>query len=246
MSAVALLPIGSASATVAYPVKSKTLTDNPLYAAGALTTTTCSEKPIKKLSASSAKSSLNGVLACLNRTWAAQLDSSGQRFSKPKIVYTTKTPKRFCGEAWPKGSTTIYCDSSRTIHMVLTRTLLKEPGDLYLLNLLAVYYGEHVQNLTGIYRAFQDVPYRNKSELTEQNRRYNLQGDCFAGAFIGSVWDSLDRPRVDWDDLLYYLRDWSDKYNGTRKSITYWAGRGFKSADPASCDTWSAASSKVA
>lgn len=58
-----------------------------------------------------------------------------------------------------------------------------------------MYHGQHVQNLTGIWRAYVRVPYRNKSEDAEQSRRYNLRSDRLAATFIGSVWDSLDRGR---------------------------------------------------
>ena len=30
-------------------------------------------------------------------------------------------------------------------------------------------------------------------ELGEQIRRYELQAECLAGVFMGSVWESLDR-----------------------------------------------------
>ncbi len=246
LTAAALLPAGTASAAVAYPVTNKTLTSNPLYAKGALPTTKCPEKPIKKLDAGSAKRSLNGVLACLNRTWAIQVRKAGRTFSKPKVVYATKSPAKFCGEKWAKDWSAYYCDDSRTILLVLTKSVLEEPDDLFLVNLLAMHYGQHVQQLTGIYRAFADTTYRNKTELAEQNRRYNLQSDCFSAAFIASVWDSLDRTKEDWEDLLYFIRDWAGKNTGTRKTITYWANRGFKSGDPGSCNTWSAAPSKVA
>ncbi|MFG1875585.1 hypothetical protein ACGFIV_12190 [Sphaerisporangium sp. NPDC049003] len=246
LTAAALLPIGAASAAVAYPVKDKTLTGNSLYAKGALPTTKCPEKPIKKLDAGSAKSYLNGVLTCLNRTWAVQVRKAGKSFSKAKAVFVTKAPKRFCGAKWLKDWTSYYCGESRTITIVLTKRFLKEPDDLFLFNLLAVNYAEHVQKLTSIDNAYQNISYRNKAELAEQNRRYNLQSECFSAAFIASVWDSLDRTKKDWDDLLYYIRDWASKDQGSRKSITYWADRGFKSADPGSCNTWSAASSKVA
>ncbi|MEO3810443.1 neutral zinc metallopeptidase [Sphaerisporangium sp. B11E5] len=244
-TAVAVLPLGSAEAA-AYPVNNKTLTDNPLYESGRLPSTSCPEKPIKRLSPSSAKTYLTGVLTCLNRTWESHLRKAGVKFSKPKATFSTKPPARFCGTKWDKDWVEYYCDDSKSLHIVLDKSLLKEPEDLYLFNLISMDYGQHVQNLTGIWRAYERTPYRNKAEEAEQNRRYNLQSDCLAATFIKSVWPSLDRDKEDWADLLYYLRDWAGKYNGSRKNITYWADRGFKSADPASCNTWAAPSSKVA
>ncbi|MFC6083251.1 neutral zinc metallopeptidase [Sphaerisporangium aureirubrum] len=244
-TAVAVLPPASAGAA-AYPVKSRILTDNPLYDAGPLATTSCPEKPVKRLSLSSAKSYLNGVRACLDRTWAAHLRKADIKFSKPKFVYAAKPPKKYCGEKWDKEWLEFYCADSRTVLLLIEKDLLEEPEDLFLFNLIAMDYGRHVQNLAGIERAYEKIPYRNKSEMLEQDRRYSVQSDCLAGAFIGSVWDSLDRDKEDWADLLSYIRDWAGKTTGTRKTITYWAERGFKSGDPGSCDTWSAPSSRVA
>ncbi|MGI5157441.1 neutral zinc metallopeptidase [Microbispora sp. CA-102843] len=241
-TAVALVPAASAAAR---PVKDKALTENALYEAGALPTTACPEKPIKKLDPKSARSYLNGVLACLNRTWARELKAAGLKWSKPKVVYATKAPVRFCGAKW-KDWGSFYCEASRTMEIVLDKDLLEEPDDLFLFNLMAELYGEHVQSLVGITRAWEKQPYQNKGELAEQNRRYNLQNSCFSGAFIASVWKSLHRGREDWDDLLFYIRDWAGKNTGSRKSITYWAGQGFATGDPGACNTWTAPSAKVA
>lgn len=241
---VALVP-ATAAASAAYPVKNKTLTANALYKTGALPASACPEKPIKKLDPKSARSYLNGILLCLDRTWSKESKKAGLKWSKPKVVYATKAPARFCGTKWNDWGA-YYCYSSRTIEIVLGKDLLEEPDDLFLFNLMATLYSEHMQNVTGIARALDKLPARNKAELTEQARRYNLQKVCFGTAFIASVWKSLHRPREDWDDLLFYLRDWAGKYDGSRKSITYWAGQGFATGDLGACNTWTAPSAKVA
>ncbi|WP_161627869.1 neutral zinc metallopeptidase [Microbispora catharanthi] len=241
-TAVAVVPAGSAAAR---PVKDKTLTENALYKAGALPTTACREKPIKKLDPKSARSYLNGVLACLNRTWAGELKAAGLKWSTPKVVYATKAPARFCGAKW-KDWGSYYCKASRTIEIVLAKDLLEETDDLFLFFLMASLHGEHVQNLGGIARAVNKLPYGSKAEFDEQNRRYYLQNICLASAFVASVWKSLHRGREDWDDLLFYMRDWAGKSTGSRKSVTYWAGQGFATGDPAACNTWTAPSAKVA
>ncbi|MBE3009159.1 neutral zinc metallopeptidase [Microbispora sp. NEAU-D428] len=244
--ALGLVPAVSGTAA-AHPVKNGTLTDNRLYGAGPLPATDCRERPVKKMDVRSAKAYLNEILTCLTDSWTAELTQAGLKKSPVKLTYATKMPAKYCGAKWRKGDWDgYYCDASHTILIVLSKDLLEEPGDLYLFNLLATQYGEHVQNVSGIYRAWYKLDYRNKSELAEQTRRYNLQADCFAGASLRSVWKSFRRDREDWDDLLFYLRGWAGKYNGNRKSITYWANEGFKSGDPGACNTWTAPSSKVA
>ncbi|MEU6408836.1 neutral zinc metallopeptidase [Microbispora sp. NPDC046933] len=241
-TAVALVPATSAAAR---PVKDKTLTENALYEAGALPTSACPEKPIKKLDPKSARSYLNGVLTCLNRTWAGEFKAAGLKWSTPRVVYATKAPARFCGAKW-KDWGTYYCEATRTMEIVLNKDFLEDPDDLFLFFLMASLYGEHVQNLTGMHRAVNKLPYGSKAEYAEQNRRYYLQNICLASTFVASVWKSLRRGREDWDDMLFYMRDWAGKNTGSRKSLTYWAGQGFATGDPASCNTWTVPSAKVA
>lgn len=241
-TAVAVVPATSAAAR---PVKDKTLTENALYKAGALPITACREKPIKKLDPKSARSYLNGVLTCLNRTWARELKAAGLKWSTPKVVYATKAPVKFCGAKWGDWNG-YYCKPSRTIEIVLAKDLLEEPDDLFLFFLMALFHAEHVQDLAGVTRAVAKLPYATKAEFAEQNRRYTLQNICFASAFVASVWKSLHRSREDWDDLLFYLRDWAGKNTGSRRSLTQWAGQGFATGDPAACNTWTAPSAKVA
>ncbi|GGO11188.1 neutral zinc metallopeptidase [Microbispora bryophytorum] len=242
--ALGLVPAVSGTAA-AHPIKSRTLTDNRLYGAGALPATDCRERPVKKKDTRSAKAYLNEVLTCLTRSWGAELHQAGLKQSRMKLTYATKAPAKFCGIKWGDWDA-YYCDASHTVLIVLRKDLLEEPGDLYLFNLLATKYGEHVQNVAGIFRAWADVHYRSNAELAEQTRRYSLQSYCFAGASLRSFWKSFRRDQEDWDDLLYYLRGWAGKYDGNRKSITYWANEGFKSGDPGACNTWTAPSSKVA
>ncbi|MEV5407316.1 hypothetical protein AB0K60_00550 [Thermopolyspora sp. NPDC052614] len=194
-----------------------------------------------------AKAYLYGVFDCLNKTWSAQLKKSGQTFRVPILKVVTKAPKRFCAHRWAKDTVSNYCEANRTILTVLTEEILEDPSDLWMYNLLASDYGQHVQNLTDIYAAYEDHSYRNKKELLEQNRRYELQSICFAGAFVRSTWDSLKRPTSDWPYVVkLFSDDWSAPDFGSRRSISYWANRGFSSGDPGSCNTWTASSKRVA
>ncbi|MEV5739775.1 hypothetical protein AB0L30_06925 [Microbispora rosea] len=244
--ALGLVPALTGTAA-AHPVKSRTLTDSRLYGAGPLPATACRERPVKKGDARSVKLYLNEALRCLTRTWGTEFRRANLKPSPVKLTYATEVPAQYCGDKWRKGDWDgFYCETSHTILIVLSKDLLRQPGDLYLFNLLATSYGEHVQNVTGMYRASFKLDYRNKAELAEQTRRYSLQNTCFAAASLRSVWKSFRRDPEDWDDLLFYVRGWAGTYSGSRKSITYWATEGFKSGAPGACNTWTAPSSKVA
>lgn len=243
MMAVALVPYGTAHA---YPIKDKRLTHNALYRTGPLDTTECTERPVRPRDLKLVKAYLHGLLDCLDTTWSAQLKKAGHPFRKPALKLVTKAPRRFCGQKWEKGDNSYYCDSSRTILILLDKNVLADPGDLFLFGLLADRYGQHVQNLAGIWRAYLDHEYRTKSEAREQSRRYELQSTCFGTAFLKSTWDSLDRSAKDWRLLLRYIKGWKDPQVGSAASLSHWAGRGFATGDPAACNTWTAPSRRVA
>jgi predicted metalloprotease len=228
----------------AYPVKSTVLTANALYESGVLDTTECPEKPIKKNSVSVAKIYFKAVWTCLNATWSAQLEKSGQTFKKPHLKLVTKNPKKFCGRKW--GSIYGYCDSTQTMLFVLDHRLLKYPEDLYNFYAVADLYADHVQYLTGVTKAYLHLPERNKAEGVEQGRRLYLQSACYASAFIGSVYGSLDRTDRDWTVVVGDVKLETSKWFGNKTNIGYWMNRGFKTLDPGSCNTWTAASKRVA
>ncbi|MBG0812815.1 neutral zinc metallopeptidase [Planomonospora sp. ID82291] len=233
----------------AYPVKDKTLTQNALYSTGALTETECAEKSVKDGDPASARKYLTAVLNCLNVSWKTHLEAAGLRFTKPIVKIYTKAPARFCGhkfgdsEAW-------HCAQSRTIAIRLHKDLLDETGDLYLFHLMSQMYAYHVQNLVGIDDAYQNIPYKNTSELNEQIRRDSLQSDCLAGVFIKSVWPSLERPVSNWNHLMGLVKDEGDtkgepRVYGKGANRVYWSKRGYTTGDPASCNTWSASPATV-
>ncbi|GAA0989886.1 hypothetical protein GCM10009555_074700 [Acrocarpospora macrocephala] len=243
-----LLLSGTAEAA-SYPIRDPTLTKNRLYRTGTIKPIRCPEKDIRPNDVNSAKRYLTSVLNCLNASWGAHFKKAGLPFAKAKIGFITK-PRRFCGSSWGKGTAGRYCDKERRFLVHLEGTLLTDPSDLFLFSLAAHEYGHHIQNITGLSQAFIDHPYKGKSELNEQLRRNELQAECLAGAFIGSVWDSLNRTTDDWDFLLDLNRRGGDEYtkdhdHGKGRNIAAWLDRGFKAAAPAACNTWVAASAKV-
>jgi predicted metalloprotease len=234
----------------AYPIeRTAALTKSPLYTSGRLPASSCPEEPVTPGSVASAKKYVMPLFKCLNESWAAQLKKAHIPFSKPHLQFISK-PQRVCGETWPKYAQGLYCPSSRRIVILLDKALTRQAQDLFLMDVLAHEYGHHVQNLAGMERAFGRLSYRNKSEYYEHFRRLELQAECFAGAFMGSVWDSLDRTPDEWDYLLGATRESGDENSkihdhGKGRNIAAWLDRGFKAAGPAGCNTWAAGAAMV-
>ncbi|GIH79452.1 zinc protease [Planobispora longispora] len=246
--AAGLLLTGTAHA---YPIKDEALTKNSLYSAGALAETECAEKPVKDGDRTSVKKYLLGILDCLNTSWQAHLEGAGLEFTKPVVKIYSKGPTRFCGSEIGKDWESYHCPQSRTIIIQLPKYVLEDTGDLYLFHLMNEIYTYHVLDLVGIGEAYRDAPYRNKTEMNEQVRRHSLQAECLAGAFLKSVWSSLDRPVSNWNHLLKVAKERGDVNGGDRVygksgNVAYWIKRGYTTGDPASCNTWTASASKVA
>ncbi|MFS1301595.1 neutral zinc metallopeptidase [Streptosporangium longisporum] len=247
--AAAMLLTGTAHA---YPIKDSTLTENSLYGSGRLADSTCTEPPIKDGSRAQAKRYIWAVVGCLDTAWEGHLTAAGISFGKPKVVFFDKLPKKYCGhtlETEP-GSYAMYCLQARTIMIRLGRDWLEGTDDLWMLHATAALYGSHVMGLTGIVTAYDKAPYRNKSELHEQNRRYSLQSDCLGAVFVRSVQDSIGRGSRDWKKLTSVLKVSGDQKGeertfGKGSTRVAWSARGHAAADPGACNTWSAASSKV-
>lgn len=239
----------AASDTASYPIKSRVLTHHKLYKSGPLESLDCPERPIEANDVTSAKNYLRGIFNCLGVAWGGHFKAAGLKFSKPGLSFITK-PKRFCGDSWGEAAG-IYCNKTKKFVILLDKETLKIVDDLFLMDVVAHEYGHHLQNISGIARAFDYEPYRNKKELAEQNRRYELQAECFAGVFMGTIWDSLDRTSEDWEWLLEIVSKSGDEHSkikdhGKGRIQKYWLNKGFEAAAPGACNTFSAPSSKVA
>ncbi|MGC5009354.1 neutral zinc metallopeptidase [Streptosporangium sp. DT93] len=232
-----------------YPIRDTALTKNKLYRSGELEASECPERELQARSVTSAKRYLTSVLTCLNASWGAHFKQAGMSFAKSRITFGTD-PRRFCGFKWGKSSAAQYCGRERRFLVKLDKATLADPSDLFLFAVAAHEYGHHIQTITGMERAFDHYPYKGKRELGEQFRRYELQAECLAGVFMGSVWDSLDRTEEDWDFLLELTRYSGDEEHkasdhGKGRTIAAWLDKGFRAASPAACNTWTVPSSKV-
>jgi predicted metalloprotease len=244
-------PSSSSTALAAYPIKNaSTLTRNAIYATGRLPATSCPERAVRAGSVVSVRSYMLPLVKCLDATWAAQFAKARLPYSKPKVRFITK-PEKVCGEKWGKNVQALYCNPSRLIVVMLDRAVVSSPEDLFLMDVIAHEYGHHVQNLAGIWGGLGRLPNRGKAEFYEQGRRHELQAECLAGAFIGSIWPSLDRTSEDWRDLLDADRRSGDENSkirdhGKGRNIANWLNRGYKAASPSACNTWIASSTMVA
>ncbi|GAA3133409.1 hypothetical protein GCM10010466_24990 [Planomonospora alba] len=226
----------------------------PLVRTGRLAAVECSEPPITDGGIPRAREYLTAAVACLNRSWSAHLARAGLRFRAPRVRFYDEPVARVCGQRWPHADA-FYCTEQGTLVFPLTGPWIEDRTDLYPFKQAAHEYGHHLQSLTGIRAAYERRAARARGALlTELKRRYELQADCLAGVFLGSVRHSLPRTGRDWAALSEAIRrsgdDEADRLHGT---VTHgdgadrlrWFTRGYGALSPSACDTWSAKRSWV-
>ncbi|GAA3418285.1 neutral zinc metallopeptidase [Streptosporangium vulgare] len=247
---VSTLLAGTAGAAVTtgplapVPTGKAALTANPIYKTGKLEPDACPEQPVYNDDLESAEAYLSFALDCLNEGWKYQFSKAKLPFSKPTFVVTSRLGvPTGCGK-FPKGAQAVYCSLNKKITFYLSKGILSQATELFLLQTLAHEYGHHVQQLSGILPTVFKRKYKNDRAYLADLRRVELQAECLSGAFIGSIWRSLGRRESDFRYVLSAA--YSTATHGTAKNIAYWVTRGFKQETPGSCDTFSAPKSRVA
>ncbi|MFF5206915.1 neutral zinc metallopeptidase [Streptosporangium sp. NPDC000396] len=225
------------------PTGNAALTDNPIYKTGKLELRTCEEQPTIPDDLDSSRVYLEFVMECLDQSWRDQFSKAKLPFSKPRLVTTSRIGvPTGCGK-FPKGAQAVYCPYNKKITFLLDQGILSESTELFLLEVIAHEYGHHVQQLSGIMDAVDGRKYKNEKAYLPELRKIELQAECFSGAFIGSIWQSLNRRQSDFTYVLRAAYDTSS--HGKAKNIAYWLTQGFNQEGPGACNTFSAPKSKV-
>ncbi|MFI9554332.1 neutral zinc metallopeptidase [Nonomuraea endophytica] len=216
---------------------------DPWAGTGRLAVQSCKEPELISGGVARPREYLVKMVKCLDKAWSGHFGRARMPFSKPKVRYFDAPQDRICGFDWPEGTAAFYCPGPRTLVFPLAGDWIEGRTDLLPLKVAAHEYGHHLQSLTGIRTAYE----RGKA-TAERGRRYELQADCLAGVFLAGVWRSLPRDTKDWAALVEAVRASGDdlyRTHGSGANRVYWLKRGFTGAGPASCDTWSAARSRV-
>ncbi|GAB2675393.1 neutral zinc metallopeptidase [Kribbella swartbergensis] len=233
------------------------LRKNELYTVGKVPAVNCKEPAIKPNSQSAILRYYNAMLPCLNKAWEPVIRKAGYDFRPPKVVLqSNQAPASTCsGEA----ETAYYCSADESININWKNDLAGYKEDklaarLWMMDTLAHEYGHHVQEMTEIITAsFSRQGWaKTKAEKLEWARRRELQASCLAAVFLGANQKSLGLSGAKLDLWEWQVQHSGDEYNpkkvrdhGSRKSQWLWAGPAFKSASPASCNTFAAPASKV-
>ncbi|MER6174077.1 neutral zinc metallopeptidase [Streptosporangium sp. NPDC001681] len=242
---------GSAVKERAAPQGRAAATSNRLYRTGSMPVTRCSAGTIRAGSAASYRTFMTRITQCLNRSWKTQFSKAGLSFSRPRLRFSTSKVTTPCGR-WPSSAGGLYCSTNKTIYIGITRQVLRNPYAANHAQFMAHEYAHHVQHLAGIMDYYaRSVWYAKAATKLSYSRRLELQADCLASVFLRQIADDLPVEQAQWKAMVGWVnanghKNWPKNDHGKGRSQAYWMERGFDSGSPSGCNTWSAATGRVA
>ncbi|WP_350278766.1 neutral zinc metallopeptidase [Kribbella sp. HUAS MG21] len=250
-------PTSTEPVTKATP-ETEVVAKNPLYAAGKMPVVKCQEPAFRPTSKENVRSYYEALTACMDKAWEPIVTKAGFAFRSPRLIVFDDGEETACGV---QNELAAYCqdDQGGSVTMPWQKTVEDYPKHkaetrAEMAQSFGFVYGVHVQNLTGIAEATDNLAdtAANKTAELEQDRRAALQAYCLGGVFYGAAkasfplrgellrqWNGLIKRRGD-ENTKDKVRD-----HGSSKSLAAWMNQGFTTTDPGACNTFVAAPAKV-
>ncbi len=198
------------------------------------------------------------VLADVQDTWTGIFASSGETYTRAKLVLFSSATNSGCGAA-TSATGPFYCPADRLVYLDTAffdelHQRFGAPGDFAQAYVIAHEIGHHVQTLTGTAEKVQQEGRQKPDEANHLSVRLELQADCYAGVWghsaaergildPGDLEEALVAAAAIGDDRIQ--QDSGAKVNpdtwthGSAEQRQHWFKRGFDSGDANQCDTFS-------
>jgi predicted metalloprotease len=231
---------------------------NAIYAAGVMPVAKCQEPAFRPTSMENVRSYYQALIACMDKAWKPIVEKAGFEFRSPRLIIYNEGDETACGV---QKDLALYCQdeqggSATMPWQDLVEGYPKNKAEIRaeMAQSFAFVYGVHVQNLTGMADASDNLAdtAASKAGQLEEQRRASLQAYCFGGVFFGAAKASFPlRGELlrQWNGLIQRRGDehTEDKVrdHGSSKSLTLWMNQGLATTNPGACNTFVAASAKV-
>jgi predicted metalloprotease len=232
---------------------------NAIYGVGKLPVVKCQEPAFRPTSKENVRSYYEALAVCMDKAWEPIVKKAGFAFHSPRLIIFDDGEETACGV---QKDLALYCqdDEGGSVTMPWQKTVEDYPKHkaevrAAMAQSFGFVYGVHVQNLTGVVDATDNLAdtAANKAAELEQNRRATLQAYCFGAVFFGAAKASFPlrgELLAQWNSLIQRSGDEHSKDkvrdHGSSKSLAAWMNQGFATTNPGSCNTFAAASAKVA
>ncbi|GAA1513623.1 hypothetical protein GCM10009741_09610 [Kribbella lupini] len=230
------------------------VTFNPLYRVGRIAASQCKEPAVRPTSVANVRAYYTQSVACLNKVWGPAIRKAGYPFTPPElVVHAGQQPANVCqvSDKAAYCANVIYMDANADIadYRAFDRMWVRTRMSF----LIGHEYGHHVQDLVGIMRSsYSRASYAASTDgrLTESRRR-ELQASCLSGVYLGGDRSFFPAKGAWLTKWRWLVRNRGDAWNPTRShgsptNHAYWSLRGFNTADPAACNTFTGPPARVA
>jgi predicted metalloprotease len=200
------------------------------------------------------------VFTDVQRTWERTFRGEGNDYDHAQLVlYSGAVDTGGCGHA-TSAVGPFYCPADQRVYLDLTfyddmTKQLNAPGDFAWAYVIAHEMGHHVQQQTGTSQKVEQESRANSDDANALSVRLELQADCYAGVWAhtefkqgdlqqGDLQEAFTATEAVGDDRLQRQATGSvnpDTFtHGTSEQRRGWFTKGYKTADPGACDTFSA------
>ena len=197
------------------------------------------------------------VLDDADSTWQKVLTRYNEPYSSPKLVLFRNSTESACGFA-QSAMGPFYCPLDQKIYIDLgfydeLKTRFGADGDFAQAYVLAHEFGHHIQHLLGTDAQMRQAQSADPSSANQLSVRLELQADCYAGVWANSTQKRDILSAGDVEEAMTAASSVGDdriqQQSGQRVNVdgfthgsaaqrTEWFGRGFKSGDVRSCNTF--------
>lgn len=188
--------------------------------------------------------------------WSATFEESGESFQPAALViFDAPTDTGGCGVGQPQAGP-FYCPPSEKIFIDFgfyqqLEDQLGFDGDFAMAYVIGHEYGHHVQNLLGINdQVRKQQEGASDAEANALSVKLELQADCFAGVWAkdvnedgrledGDLEEAIDAAQAVGDDAIQGSNANQESFtHGSSAERKRWFTTGFRSGDPAQCNTF--------
>ncbi|WP_156887553.1 neutral zinc metallopeptidase [Propionicicella superfundia] len=228
-------------------------TSNSLYAHSVATPVRCARDPMRigEMSVAAQQAGYDAVVACLMRIWRTPVERAGDTLPRPPVHVFTGTVTSACGKVSAVNVGGFYCTANGALFMNGTmRTVYNGQGQVTFWGeeILAHEFGHHVQARTGILDASWRYQYSLKGNAAHvEATRREVQAECFAALAMVAIRRSAGMNASDYAAFVEVRRRSAGGLpdHGTADTLERWLRKGFTSARPAQCNTFTAPESQV-
>ncbi|MDO5287412.1 MAG: neutral zinc metallopeptidase [Actinomycetia bacterium] len=227
-------------------------TGNPIYSQTMTGPNACPYDATDMHSREQVQQVMNQTIGCLMAAWEGPVKAAGYELPRPAFILAGANLHTPCATMRVDDFAGLYCPVNQTIYLSLgERTEERADGiPTYTVEaILAHEFGHHVQARTGLLDASRYVQANasGRSEELQENRRVELQADCFSGLGVSTLSQSWSLTPEDMELLERNRAARHSETHGNRSNRPAWFRKGYDARGGiGACNTFAASADEVA